>query len=298
MVDSDSLAAVLTAYRPDDALATRFGPLLKLCRWIIVVDNTPGAHPFPNIPEGFIVLQDGINKGLGPALNQGLREAMRRGAHQAILFDQDSTPSPEFVAQMLAELSHAQASRGRRCCVGPMHVDDGALKNEGSSPHTDRIDRPGEQFQTVTCLPTSGMTLSLDAFGPDDFFSAEFFLDLVDFEWCWRLRRRGWVFLRAANVSMFHRLGEQERRILGFTFHVPAPYRHYFQVRDSLNLAFKDYVPTYSKLRLIGILPVKALVYPFLLDRGLERLSWMVRGVRDSLKGVRGVGAAATRLSR
>jgi hypothetical protein len=56
---------------------------------------------------------------------------------------------------------------------------------------------------------------------------------------------------------MFHRLGEAERRFMGLTFHVPAPYRHYFQVRDTLRLAFRPYVPRYAKLRLIGILPLK-----------------------------------------
>ena len=298
MADSVALAAVVTAYRPDAAFAIRLQPLLTLCQWIVIVDNTPGAHPFVALPAGFIVLQDGVNKGLGPALNKGLHEAALRGARRVILFDQDSTPGLEFVAQMLVELTRAQASHGPKCCVGPTHIDDGALTLGGPRASTDEVDCTGEVLQGVTCLPTSGMTLSLDALGPDDFFSDEFFLDLVDFEWCWRMRRRGWMFLRAGNVSMFHRLGEHERQFLGLTFHVPAPYRHYFQVRDSLKLAFKDYVPTYSKLRLIGILPLKALIYPFLLDRGLERFAWMMRGVRDSFKGVRGVGAAASRLSR
>jgi rhamnosyltransferase len=298
MPDRSLLAVIVTAYRPDDSLVMRFGPLLALSRWIIVVDNTPGAHPFEPLPEGFIVVQDGVNKGLGPALNVGLHEALRLGAQRAILFDQDSTPSVEFLSRMLDKLDQAQGAWGHRCCVGPTHVDDAAMTSDGPEGLQRRHHSTDSAWENVTCLPTSGMTFAIDALRPDEQFSDEFFLDLVDFEWCWRLRHQGWKFIRTTDVRMFHRLGLQARRIFGLTFHVPAPYRHYFQFRDTLRLAIKAYVPTYSKLRLIGILPLKAVAYPFLLDRGLERFTWMLRGVRDSFRGIRGVGAAASRLAR
>ena len=289
------IAAIITAYKPDADFASRFTPLLSVCGSIIVSDNTPGGHHSFALPIGFTVVHNLQNVGLAPALNVGIMEAMRQGAKVAMLFDQDSTPSVEFVSRMATKLVEATAARGQRCCVGPTHIDDsvaGAAALEG-------IRLPSKAaWQEVTCLPTSGMIFPLDALTSDDLFSDEFFLDLVDFEWCWRLRGRGWHFLRTIDVPMLHRLGVAERRFLGFTFHVPAPYRHYFQVRDSLRLILKAYVPSYSKVRLIGILPLKALVYPFILDRGFERFSWMARGLRDSLRGVRGVGAASTCLSK
>lgn len=292
------IAAIITAYRPDTGFASRFAPLLSICGSIIVSDNTPQGHHSFNLPTGFTIIHNFQNVGLAPALNVGITEAVRQGARVVILFDQDSTPSAAFVSRMVAELAEATETRGKRCCVGPTHVDDGMMAAAESTALESGHVCSGSAWQDVTCLPTSGMIFSLDELTSDDFFSDEFFLDLVDFEWCWRLRRRGWYFLRTVDVKMFHRLGMEERRFLGFTFHVPAPYRHYFQVRDSLRLAFKAYVPLYSKLRLIGILPLKALVYPFILDRGLERLTWMAKGVLDYLSNVRGVGAAASRLSR
>jgi rhamnosyltransferase len=292
------IAAVITAYKPDSGFATRFTPLLSMCDAIIVSDNTPGGHSSFGLPDGFTVVHNLENIGLAPALNVGIAEAVKRGAKAAILFDQDSTPSEDFVSRMAEKLAQVVAQEGRRCCVGPTHLDDGAA-SEGGGAESDQANSSREYgWQEVTCLPTSGMIFPVGELTPADLFSDEFFLDLVDFEWCWRLRGRGWHFLRCPDVQMFHRLGVAEQRFLGFTFHVPAPYRHYFQVRDSLRLAFKAYVPVYSKLRLIGILPFKALVYPFILDRGFERLCWMMRGVRDCFRGVRGVGAASTRLSK
>jgi len=286
------IAAVVTTYKPDAGFEARLSPLLGVGATVIVSDNTPGGHDFGPLPEGFVVLRHGHNLGLAPALNAGLREAQRAGAGVVLLFDQDSTPSADFATAMLRALDDAAARFGPRCCVGPTHVDDGAPQRRRTAASAPSAP------QRVSCLPTSGMTFRLGALGADDGFSDEFFLDLVDFEWCWRLGAQGWTFLRTPGVEMLHRLGVAERRFLGFTFHVPAPYRHYFQVRDTLRLARRRYVPAYSKLRLIGILPLKALVYPFILDRGWERLSWMARGLRDFARDVGGIGAAAARLSR
>lgn len=292
------IAAVLTAYKPDAGFAARFAPLLSVCGSIVVSDNTPGGHTGFQLPEGFTVIHNWKNVGLGPALNVGIDEARRRGARMVVLFDQDSAPSPEFVRDMFARLDAAVSQYGPKCCVGPTHVDDQARPGEERHDRADPTASADlEQWQAVSCLPTSGMVFRLDALHPCDSFADDLFLDLVDFEWCWRLGRTGWRFLRAPDLRMFHRLGEAERRVMGLTFHVPAPYRHYFQVRDTLRLSCRSYVPAYSKLRLLGVLPLKFLIYPFLLDHGFERAKWMWLGARDSLRDVRGIGAARARLS-
>lgn len=290
------IAAIITAYKPDSEFKSRFLPLLSVCGAIIVIDNTPGGHQNFDLPDGSILWQNLRNLGLGPALNIGLRVAADSGAQHVILFDQDSTPDADFILAMKRSLDEAISLWGIKCCVGPTHIDDAAPLTLIDNRPPAQEDR--DEMSIVTCLPTSGMIFPLASVGPDDRFTDEFFLDLVDFEWCWRLRARGWQFLRDPRVVMLHRLGIAQRKLLGLTFHVPAPYRHYFQVRDTLRLAAKDYVPLYSKWRLIGILPLKAVVYPFLLDSGLERLRWMWRGLIDAVRNVRGVGAAAARLSQ
>lgn len=291
------IAAVITAYKPDAGFAARFSPLLSVCGSIIVSDNTPGGHDEFQVSGGVTIIHNRQNIGLGPALNVGIDEARRQGARHLILFDQDSTPTAELVNDMLARLEAAIALNGPRCCVGPTHVDDRAQQGANATGTAIRAAFAGTPWQQVSCLPTSGMILRVDALTSADRFTEDFFLDLVDFEWCWRLGSVGWRFLRAPDIRMSHRLGEVERKFLGITFYVPAPYRHYFQVRDTLRLSFRPCVPSYSKLRLIGVLPLKALVYPFILDCGPERLKWMLRGVIDSVCGVRGIGAAGVQLS-
>ena len=229
MASQPVVAAIVTAYRPDDQLFARFAPLLARCSHVFVVDNTPSGHLFGPAPSGFVVHQDGVNKGLGPALNTGIEHARRSGADAAILFDQDSTPALDLIQQLIAAWIDV-SRRGACCCIGPAYVDDSRIgaADEGQGR---------EGLTEVTCLPTSGMVVPIAALSSSDGFAAELFLDFVDFEWCWRLGRRGWRFYRAPAIRMFHRLGLEQRHWMGLTFHVPSPYRHYFQVRDALRLA-------------------------------------------------------------
>jgi rhamnosyltransferase len=285
---TSSLAAVLTTYRPDAGFGGRFQELSQLCRALIIVDNTPGGHRFGDLPANAIVLQDGVNKGLGRALNLGIARAIELGCDTVVLFDQDSSPA----STLIAGLQLALDSAGPRAVVGPLHIDD----KTGRETAVLALTRPDEPLRRVSCLATSGMLFRVvDA--PIEPFSEELFLDLVDFEWCWRMGRAGWSFHKATGVAMAHRLGEGQRRFAGLTYHVPAPYRHYFQFRDTLRVVPRSYVPLYPKLRLLGILPLKLLAYPWLMDRGSERLGWMLRGVRDALLGRLGAGAASAKLN-
>jgi rhamnosyltransferase len=284
----ERLAAVVTAYKPDAKLFDRFAATIGACHCVVVVDNTPGGHAFAAPPERVLIVQDGQNKGLGRALNLGLDAARRAGADTAILFDQDSSPDATFLERMLDALDGLARSQGVRAAVGPRFVDDAAAAPVAAG----RGSQPGDPLKLMSCLPTSGLLFRLGAPGADQRFSEDLFLDFVDFDWCWRLGERGWRFFRAMDIGMPHRLGLAQRRVLGLTYHVPAPYRHYFQFRDTLRLAMRSHVPLYAKFRLTALLPLKALAYPFILDRGRERARWMLRGVADAMRRVGGIGAA------
>jgi rhamnosyltransferase len=281
------VAAIYTTYRPEPGFRTRIDPVAARCAETIVVDNTPGGHTFTDL-DAVVVLQDGVNKGLGRALNIGIAEARRRGCEAVVLFDQDSTPDGDFIDALLN--SHARLGASK-VCVGPYLLDD---QNAG------RVSRQAIDAwapKSVTCLPTSGMFFLIEDLTSEDDFSEDFFLDFADLDWCWRLRARGWQLFQLDHVPMLHRQGLAERHLFGFAYHVPAPYRHYFQFRETLRLLPRGYVPLYAKFRFGLLLPAKVVVYPFLLDRGWERLGWMLRGVRDALRGVGGVGAAGVKLS-
>jgi rhamnosyltransferase len=284
----EKTAAIFTTYKPDSNFRKRIEDVVNFCEIVIVVDNTPGGFNFID-KENINIVQDGVNKGLGRALNIGIKKAVEAGCDSVILFDQDSGPSEEI----LNELKDALLKLGVvKKCVGPRFVDD-AIKN------IENIKVNGEKLEKLTCLPTSGMMFSLYDIHNQEYFSEELFLDFVDFDWCWRMRKNhDWDIYRVSTALMPHRLGIEQRKLFNLTYHIPSPYRHYFQFRDTLNLLKFNYVPYYSKFRLGLILIPKILIYPFILNNGLERFIWMIKGLKDFILGVHGVGAVGKFLTK
>lgn len=281
-------AAIFTTFHPDREFRRRIQEVVENCFITIVVDNTPGGHVFSSQDlQGLTLLQDGVNKGLGAALNAGVSEALRQQCDAVILFDQDSSPSSALINKLFEGLSIA----GSRAVVGPLLLDDKRMTNA----QADISKNISSSLKEVSCIATSGMCFHLNEISANVRFTETFFLDFVDFDWCWRLRQHGWTIFRLTSAQMPHRLGIAQRKLFGLTYHVPSPYRHYFQFRDTLKLIFQAYVPFYSRVRLSVILLPKLLVYPFLLDRG-ERFIWMLKGIRDAFLKVESVGAAATKL--
>jgi rhamnosyltransferase len=277
------VAAIITTYLPGAGFRERIASVVNHCDYTIVVDNTPAGCSFSaDESRDLIILQDGVNKGLGRALNQGIAAAKARGCRAVVLFDQDSSPPAEFIRSLIEGLDAA----GPNSVVGPKLTDDALV---GLRPPASSQGLPVE----VTCLATSGMAFRIDGLTDEDGFAQDFFLDFVDFDWCWRMRAQGWRLYRLEALEMPHRLGLAQRQWMGLTYHVPAPYRHYFQFRDTLRLVMRPYVPAYSRIRLGLILLPKFFVYPFILDRGRERLGWMLTGIRDAFRSVSGAGAAS-----
>ena len=285
-------AAIFTLYKPNPNFFDSISSVLEFCDFVILVDNTPGGYKFAKLPKNVIHMSDGLNKGLGSALNIGISEARNQLVDQVILFDQDSSPTIELLSNLFCALNNNDVDR---VIIGPTHIDDSI---------------PAEIFKNncvtkdiylkseTSCLPTSGLVFNLSKIPRNFIFDETLFLDLVDFDWCWRLRSSGWRVYRLNNVFMRHRLGISEKKLLFLTYHIPSPYRHYFQFRDTLRIIIRPYVPLRSKLRLFSVLPPKFLVYPFILDHGVERLKWMLFGIYSFFIGHTKAGMAESILNR
>lgn len=283
---TERTAAIYTSFYPSSGFRERIRDVVNACSITIVVDNTPGGFAFsPEDIAGIILLQDGKNKGLGAAINIGINEALRHDCNIAVLFDQDSSPTPDFIEKLFDGLSIS----GSRAIIGPKLVDDKNLSNSSDLAPS----KSCAVGRKVTCIATSGMCFRLDALQSNDRFTEVFFLDFVDFDWCWRMREKGWQIYQLSSLQMPHRLGLEQRKFLGITYHIPAPFRHYFQFRDTLKLLTYSFVPTYSKFRLGLILLPKIIIYPFMMDSGFKRFRWMLLGIVDAFKGVSGAGSAS-----
>lgn len=274
-----NVAVVIVAFNPE---MKSFGAVMEVnaryARSVVVVDNSTdteiSSHLNTLIHPNLIVEGGSGNSGVGAAQNRGMRSAFRLGAKYCLLLDQDSQLGPGVIAALVE--THRLLLRGKRrvaCVVPAVGQTPGARV-----PVEPTVVREGQ---------ASGMLVSKQAFeevGPMD---ESLFIDLVDYEWCWRARKKGYLVFQQPGATIRHRLGE-DSALNRLGIHVPAPIRHYYQFRNHLLLMREKDVP--AKWKVVNSLKLlaKLAVYPILLDSRLHRLFFIRRGIIDGVRNIRG----------
>lgn len=276
------LDIVISCYKPDADFVDKLNLISKLCRYLIVCDNTPGSSMLSDVDSNVHIISQFRNLGLSKALNLSLVFLESSNPDFVIFFDQDSFVDRSLINKLILGYFKCVEKSDPRVLIGPFPHDDSEFQPKHIS----------NGFIRRSCIQTSGMLVPYKLLPNEIKFNEKFFLDFIDYDWCWYLTSIGWRVYVDSSILMPHRLGFEKRTFLGMCYHVPAPYRHYFQFRDTLNLLFYCHVPILQKIRYFSILLPKIFIYPFIMDSGLVRLKWMLSGIRDFFKGVDGAGAA------
>ncbi len=283
------IAAVATAYHPDDRLTAVVESALESCSTVIVVDNTPGAEPTVadkltglggDGTEGrgrVKVLRPGANLGLAAALNLGIAE-LPEDAEAVLLLDQDSALPGEVVAALAA------------------YLDDPTIGIAAPTPwdaaHDSSYDNLAalrSQVADRTDVITSGMLIRRDALERVGRFREDFFVDFVDIDFCLRLRRTGLRIVQDQRLKLPHSLGDRRPHRLGplrvQVVHYPA-WRLYWIARGAATLLREN-------LRRDPLWSLKAVLFlaswtwrtAAFEDTRANHSAAVLRGARDGLLG-------------
>ena len=225
------------------------------------------------------------NLGIAKAQNVGMGWAFSNGADFVLQVDQDSVPDKSMVSQLLETYQILEKKGYNVGLVGPQDYD--IITNEIRIARLNK----GKQIENsriflVDSILSSGSLISKKAYEIVGGMMDDLFIDLVDHEFCWRLRKSGFIVAKDLKAKLAHRLGNGKKRILGFLcVGVPAPIRHYYAFRNTIFLLSKNYAPLYWKLSSIVKLIFKVIVYPIMLDDGKSRLNYMLLGLKHGIKG-------------
>jgi rhamnosyltransferase len=149
----------------------------------------------------------------------------------------------------------------------------------------ERITPEGDQPIDVDFLISSGSCINLrwwSSIGPMD---DALFIDFVDLEWCVRARQKGFRVLGVPWVRMSHELGGEPVRVLGRSYPMHGPLRHYYQFRNVIALMKRSSMPMTWKTTELVKLPVRVVIYCFFPTQRKEHLAMVWRGVCDGLRG-------------
>lgn len=249
---------------------------------VVVVDNSTSGEiqqQVKNLQEVFSnleVITLGENKGIAEAQNIGYLFAVSRGFEYFIEIDQDSTLTGGYVANVYATFRGLKERGGKVAAVG------GVAINKSTGEVYDGLQKDAGIVEVKKTL-SSGMLFEKQSMQEIGLKKAEMFIDLVDWEWCWRARDKGYRIYIDTHSSIIHSMGEKHRKFLFLRLGVPVPLRHYYAFRNSLFLFKKKYVPFKWKLTTAGLLSFKLVAYPFVFDRGFERFRYMVLGIKHFL---------------
>lgn len=167
---------------------------------IFIVDN--GSN---NLDEIILLIQkfksikliiNKENEGIAKALNQLCLAAINRKYDWILTLDQDSVCSKDFVYILSKFISENIG------IIAPIILD----RNVGVIGH-EPIKKPEE---VRTCI-TSGALTSLKSWKQIDGFDENMFIDSVDFEYCYRLRKSGFKILQIPNVRLVHSIGNARK---------------------------------------------------------------------------------------
>ena len=303
-----SVAAVIVSYRSDDRLFLGLDALAPQVGRIIVVDNDSGAVVTGKLKDAAaadgskirLLLNDG-NVGLAAAQNQGIRLALEEGADWVLLLDDDSVPDAGMVDALLA--AHAAHPAPERIgLVAPrLHDAECTLKSRAYvSKHAFDFRRvrfgPGDVLDDVAFVMASGSLIKAEVFRAVGLMREDFFVDYIDFEFAFRMRRFGWGLVAVGNAGLEHRLGEFEhKRLLGrdFRFNSHSGFRRYHIYRNRMRVwrAHGLRMPAFFAFEAASIaIDLAKLI--LLEDSKLEKLGAIGRGVVHAVLG-RGTKPAA-----
>jgi len=276
------ISAVIVTYEPDrNSVLKLVSSLNEQVSNIYIIDNSlsesidcSGFHKAKQIRLG-------ENKGIAYAQNIGFVEAIKSDSDFVITFDQDSIVEVDFVSNLLEEFHHAYSINPQVVCIGPTTVNarNGAVYEKRFKNSIDL----GRGLYSVKSVMSSGSLYPINSFAKVGFNKAEWFIDGIEIEWCYRAIYKGYNVVMTKNVKMNHNLGDFDHTFLGLVSMVTgSPFRLYYIFRNWIHLLREPSCPLSAKLRLILEMPIKFIVFSTIPPRK-ERILFMIKGVFDGV---------------
>jgi rhamnosyltransferase len=244
--------AVIVTYHPEFLrLKKIIHALQEQSIIVVVVDNSvESAFSMPAF-EGVTIITNGNNLGIAKAQNIGISFSIDNNADFICFFDQDSLIPPNFYEGMIKSRSFDV-----NAVYFPLVVDEMSGEELPSFKLT-KLGLPKKVFShglndefCVDLAISSGTVVTAQTFSLVGKMNEDLFIDLVDFEWCFKCLKFNVPITCVTAVVMKHSIGLKKGPITG-TIH--NPFRTYYKQRNPFFLLAYDYIPKMYAVRLIFI---------------------------------------------
>ena len=279
--------ALVTLYNPSEKEFNNCRILSQQVDTVILCDNSQESHEtvFQN-EKNIIYITKNENLGLGAAFNVALKNDTYgwKDDDLIIFFDQDSQIGEDYIQALQDEYRKIQTLIPNLGCLGPVFYNTSNGRTERPRQKKNITDETYEVSNTIT----SSLMMRYGNLKRIDFWNEKVFLDLADWDLCWRMQKAGMVCCMTEKVVLHHSVGNGEKKVGPIKLRVGQPFREYYQTRDALYLLQENYVPLKMRLRLIANVTIRPVVHYLMLDDKKSRMKFIRRGINDYKKGVHG----------
>lgn len=279
--------ALVTLYNPSEKEFNNCRILSQQVDTVILCDNSQESHEtvFQN-EKNIIYITKNENLGLGAAFNVALKNDTYgwKDDDLIIFFDQDSQIGEGYIQALQDEYRKIETLIPNLGCLGPVFYNTSNGRTERPRQKKNITDETYEVSNTIT----SSLMMRYGNLKRIDFWNEKVFLDLADWDLCWRMQKAGMVCCMTEKVVLHHSVGNGEKKVGPIKLRVGQPFREYYQTRDALYLLQENYVPLKMRLRLIANVTIRPVVHYLMLDDKKSRMKFIRQGINDYKKGVYG----------
>jgi len=281
------ITALVTLYNPTKENADNVCSIAAQVDRVFACDNSrvDNSDLFTGCPDSVIYLPYKKNLGLPKAFNEALKmEKYWEGDSWVIFFDQDSKIEKGHIETLINEYELIQKKGIQIGCLGPVYYDTSSGKVE--IPKAKHL--VTDHSYVVSSIITSSMLTTYNTLKEINFWNEDLFLDMADWDLCWRIQRSGKESCLTDIITLHHTLGLGRKKVGPISLKVTNPIREYYQIRDCLYLKRENYVPLKYKIRFVLMVHLRSYLHIKYLDHGEQRKMYIERAKKDFKKGVRG----------
>lgn len=213
------IAAAITLYEPNEKVADYIVSIKDYFETVYLFDNTESKDKTDKLRRQ--VSRSGIkyatkneNTGLGYALNVCCHAACKDGYQWLLLLDQDSVITKDNLDKMIEFIRKNDSER--LAIVSPIITDPGQHNIKSNT------------VKSMNAVITAGMILKLEAFKDVGNFVKAPFLYYVDYEFCYRLKKKGYIILKNGGAVLYSNQYDDAKVVNGFKVDKCSPWRHYY----------------------------------------------------------------------
>ena len=244
---------------------------------IYICDNSASKTLFSELPSNSEHLFFNKNLGLSQAFNKVLKGYTFNNEDFIIFFDQDSLISDGYINSLIDIYKELESNNIKVGCLCPVLFNS----TSNSIIEVDKSKQILEGCYEVSQMLTSSTMCRYSVLNKIDFWNEKVFLDLADFDLTWRVKNAGYKNIRTDRLLFNHTYGDSIKKFGKYKITVEAPVREYYQLRESLYLLPKKYVPSKYKKKFLFAVTFRPLLHILLLDNKLKRLKFMLIAWKD-----------------